>query len=280
MKYYIYELHDPRTNSVFYVGMGTGNRAEKHFKYFNNNDFSFKSNVIRKIKQEGKIPVIKKVFFTDDRSQAEDKERELISYYGRRCDGTGPLTNIALGGDGGDTVTGVDNDSITRRYTKRANTLSKRTEEEKTKQYEKSAAAMKVAWDNHREEWRVNIKDGINKNRDKVAHASAVSAGWKNRSDQDKKKTAELKSSLRKEQWKDPIIRQNLLKGATAISIPVKITDNDGNEYLANSLAGWCKENNESYAVLWNILHGIGPKVNRYKRSKYLGWKVIDIRTI
>ena len=32
MKYYVYHLIDPRDNSVFYIGKGTGNRINDHQK--------------------------------------------------------------------------------------------------------------------------------------------------------------------------------------------------------------------------------------------------------
>jgi len=37
-KYYVYELWNPLNNQIFYVGLGTGIRAEKHFRYLNDSD--------------------------------------------------------------------------------------------------------------------------------------------------------------------------------------------------------------------------------------------------
>ena len=62
-KYYVYELWNPLNNQIFYVGLGTGIRAEKHFRYLNDSDKSLKSNIIRKILASNQKPIIKKVFF-------------------------------------------------------------------------------------------------------------------------------------------------------------------------------------------------------------------------
>jgi hypothetical protein len=277
MKYYIYELHDPRVGQVFYVGMGTGARAEKHFKYFDDTDHSFKSNVIRKIIQSGLVPIIKKVFFTNDRQLACTHERELIQHYGRRCDNSGILVNIALGGDGGDTVTGCSTDKINNRYAKRAETLQSRLPEQVNLQYTKSSEKIKIAWEEKREQWSLNIKNGINTNRDKKAHAIAVSKGWENRTESQKEETSKIRTRINNERWTNPVTRDKMLRGAKIVSIPVKITTSSGEIYYADSLMGWCKTNNESYGVLWNIMSGKAPKENKYKRSKYLGWTVEKI---
>jgi hypothetical protein len=103
MKYYVYELYNPLTNKIFYVGKGCGNRAEHHHRYIKSNDKSLKTKIVKKILKNGQIPIIKKVFHTECKEEADQKEIELIAFYGRIIDKTGPLTNIALGGNSLDT---------------------------------------------------------------------------------------------------------------------------------------------------------------------------------
>lgn len=271
--YYVYELWNPITNLPFYVGKGTGNRAEKHVKYLDERDGSLKANIIRKILAEGKEPEIRKVLHTEDKDTAYEEEKRLIALYGRRCNSTGILANIMPGGEGGDTVRGVHPNKVSARYLKKTNTDQHKTDDEKKATAAKRSASMKENWKTTRTDRMVGIVQGIAK-RDRDAHAAAVSAGWKNRTDGEKEKLSTKRRLLRKKQWEDPAKKVALLKGSEAVSIPVKITDSSGNEFLALSLAAWCRENKESYSVLWEILHGRGPKPNKYKKSKYLGWKV------
>lgn len=271
--YYVYELWNPITNLPFYVGKGTGNRAEKHLKYLDDADSSLKANIIRKILSEGKVPEIRKVMYTEDKDVAYEEEKRLIAFYGRRCDSTGILANIMPGGEGGDTVSGVDPEKVSARYLKKANTIQQKSDDEKKITAIKRSASMKENWKTTRDDRLEGIARGIAK-RDKVSHANAVSEGWKNRTDNEKKELAERRKIIRERQWKDPSKRASLLKGSEAVSIPVRITDSSGNVFEAASLAAWCNQTGESYSVLWEIMHGRGPKPNKYKRSKYLGWKV------
>ena len=271
--YYVYELWNPITNLPFYVGKGTGNRAEKHLKYLDDNDMSLKANTIRKILAEGKVPEIRKVLYTESKDEAHEEEKRLIALYGRRCISTGILTNIMPGGEGGDTVSCSNPEEIAARYLKKSNTMAQKTPDEKAATAEKRSASMKENWKITRTERMAGIARGIEK-RDRESHATAVSKGWKNRSIQDKEELSARRKEMREEQWKDPVKRSTLLKGSVSVSIPVKITDSSGNVFVAPSLAAWCRETGESYSVLWEIMQGNGPKPNKYKKSKYLGWKV------
>ena len=271
--YYVYELWNPITNLPFYVGKGTGNRAEKHVKYLDERDCSLKANVIRKILAEGKVPEIRKVMHTENKDEAYEEEKRLIAFYGRRCDSSGILANIMPGGEGGDTVSGADPDKIASRYLKKINTTRQKTDEEKKTTAEKRSASMKKNWKETRNDRMVGIAQGVAK-RDRATHAAAVSEGWRNRSDEEKEELSNKRRLLQKKHWKESSKRSALLRGSEAVSIPVKITDSSGNEFQAASLAAWCSKTGESYSVLWEIMHGRGPKPNKYKKSKYLGWKV------
>lgn len=102
-QYYVYELIDPRNGEVFYVGKGNGDRMYHHRKQaFRKKGFKInphRSRRICKIINEGYNIVYKK-YECESEQVAFDKERELISKYGKRCDGTGSLTNLTDGGEG------------------------------------------------------------------------------------------------------------------------------------------------------------------------------------
>jgi hypothetical protein len=121
--YYIYVYLDPTKpgrceygefsfeNSPFYVGYSNKNaiydRKSRHLHFAKlNKDLtnnSYKMNIINKIIKNGSEPVI--LLFKDDLSLIDAKKLEtyMISEIGNRFDGSGPLINIAPGGDGGDT---------------------------------------------------------------------------------------------------------------------------------------------------------------------------------
>lgn len=111
MKHYVYTLSDQ--GIPFYVGMGSGDRAYSHEKYAVGeaslgygikNDYNpHKTRKIQKVLREGRsieYDFIKNLSFND----AQTIEKRLIKKYGRY---SGPekgiLTNMTLGGTGGNT---------------------------------------------------------------------------------------------------------------------------------------------------------------------------------
>lgn len=94
MKYYVYHLIDPRDDSVFYVGKGTGKRCFQHkqdaIAHRNNN--IQKENRIREIIKSGSDVIVEKVFFTDNEQQAYGREKHDIVEIGM-CN----LTNASGG---------------------------------------------------------------------------------------------------------------------------------------------------------------------------------------
>ena len=92
-KWYVYELIDPRTDTVFYVGKGSGNRIDAHERDAKKGICSKKTNKINSIEASGlKIKKQKVAFFWDEQA-AYDHETDVIASYGLEN-----LTNIMRGG--------------------------------------------------------------------------------------------------------------------------------------------------------------------------------------
>lgn len=89
-KYYVYELTDPRSGAVFYVGKGCGDRIDEHEKETARGVCSKKCNKIRRIVNAGlKIGKCKIAYFKDE-ADAFAYEDERIRFYGKDR-----LTNVA-----------------------------------------------------------------------------------------------------------------------------------------------------------------------------------------
>lgn len=98
MKYYTYELIDPRNNKVFYVGKGYKNRMYSHFNTVKSGQIlrnTKLNNKLKKLIKENLKPLYRKIE-TDIEQVAFDKEIELIEFYGKEN-----LCNLTDGGRGG-----------------------------------------------------------------------------------------------------------------------------------------------------------------------------------
>jgi hypothetical protein len=111
-KFYVYELIDPRTDIVFYVGKGKNKRMYDHVKnakYTNKN--SHRLNKIRKILNDGYDDIKYNIIFESTiEDECYKKEKEFIKLYGLQN-----LTNSTVGGEGGDTFTNNPNKEIVRK---------------------------------------------------------------------------------------------------------------------------------------------------------------------
>jgi len=102
--FYVYQLIDPRNNTVFYVGKGQGDRMYQHEEIAKKKVVDLKKlnrklyYKIIKILLEKENILYKKIFETDDEEKALLKEKEII----KRLD-LKNLCNITEGGVGGDT---------------------------------------------------------------------------------------------------------------------------------------------------------------------------------
>ena len=115
-RFYTYELIDPRTDVVFYVGKGsltngrTG-RYRDHIRIARRGGRGRRFNLIRELLSVGLKPVQKIVLeeVTEDAAYAE--ERRLIQRYG-----LAKLTNVAPGGNGGPCDVQCGDNHWTRKY--------------------------------------------------------------------------------------------------------------------------------------------------------------------
>jgi hypothetical protein len=128
MRYYVYilldntikgEFHNTYCNvefKPFYVGKGdrySKNKNKRHLVHYNevknnkNVKNKHKYHVIKKLLQENHEPLFVIPFENDDEKLVLEIEKELIKFYGRKCDG-GILTNISEGGVGGNLFDVVD----------------------------------------------------------------------------------------------------------------------------------------------------------------------------
>jgi hypothetical protein len=81
-KYYVYQLIDPRTNTVFYIGKGSGDRAYAHTKFKDGNNNPYKDRIIKKI-LDNNLNVIVEFIHTDiDEDTAYILEEQEIKRIG------------------------------------------------------------------------------------------------------------------------------------------------------------------------------------------------------
>jgi len=100
MLFYVYQLIDPRNNFPFYIGKGSGNRAQSHLREIPDTRNVYKENKINSIRKNGLEPVIEYIFTNIvDEKTAYDLETKLILKYGRKgYEHYGILTNICIDG--------------------------------------------------------------------------------------------------------------------------------------------------------------------------------------
>jgi hypothetical protein len=98
----IYGLHHPITNQIRYVGKSNdpNNRYKRHLIAKDN---SYKSKWVRSLAKKGLQPVMKIIEWCNESNWAK-QERYWITKI--KYDWEQPLTNITLGGDGGNTWEG------------------------------------------------------------------------------------------------------------------------------------------------------------------------------
>lgn len=96
LKYYVYELVDPRDDSVFYVGKGCGKRVDSHEKEARAGIASKKCDRIRAIRQSGQAVGKRIVARFDDERLAYAHESMLIERHGSVLTNRGSVTTPDL----------------------------------------------------------------------------------------------------------------------------------------------------------------------------------------
>lgn len=91
----VYFHRHPITNDVFYVGIGV--KKERAYRFSGKSRNQYWRNYVKK---HG-FPVVEIVHEIDTRKEAVELELKYIAQFGRKCDGSGRLVNITIGGDGG-----------------------------------------------------------------------------------------------------------------------------------------------------------------------------------
>ncbi len=205
--FYVYALLDPRkpgpfyyghwkfSHEPFYIGKGKDNRVLSHLSGSAGNNFS--KNKIKSIRRSGLEPlyVVKRENLTE--KQALTLENKLIISLGRSNLGSGPLTNLTDGWEGGGGV--IWSDDMRR---KRAKITSNR-------------------WANMSDEDRQAFsKKMIQVNIDKKELISrGVRRANENRSYEEKKRISEILTQHNKDTWASrteeelSIIRKNISEG-------------------------------------------------------------------
>jgi hypothetical protein len=98
-KFYVYQHIREDKNEIFYIGIGTKSKQDlKCNTYSRAYSKHIDNNIWLKIvaKTAWKFEIL---FESDNRKEVEQMEIELITKYGRKCDKTGCLVNLTLGGE-------------------------------------------------------------------------------------------------------------------------------------------------------------------------------------
>lgn len=107
-KYYVYALIDPKNNTPFYIGKGSGNREKAHLAEAHQSKKNWvnflKCQRILSIEKRGMKVGFIRLYESLTEAEAYEKEETEISKWGKIIDGTGCLTNLSDGGLGGSGV--------------------------------------------------------------------------------------------------------------------------------------------------------------------------------
>jgi len=98
-KFYVYQHIREDKNEIFYIGIGTKSKQDLRCNtysraYSKHIDNSIWLKIIAKTNWKFEI-----LFESDNRKEVEQMEVNLITKYGRKCDKSGCLANLTLGGE-------------------------------------------------------------------------------------------------------------------------------------------------------------------------------------
>ncbi len=168
-EHYVYELQDPRDDTVFYVGKGTGRRAEHHEKEAINKDEEETSKLekIREIRARGQEPRIVVIARFDTKEEAFAVEAVLIHWVYGHTDGCedSTLTN-RQGGHGRDTIRNRDDydvlpgiDIPEQRRSNDGTFTNQKNENNEKYGVESKLAALREFVIQHHPEWARTVSD-------------------------------------------------------------------------------------------------------------------------
>lgn len=98
-KYYVYRHIRVDKNEPFYIGIGTKSKQDLKYGYYGRASAKhIDNNIWLKIiaKTEWRWEILLE---SDNRKFISEKEKEFILLYGRKCDNSGTLANLTLGGE-------------------------------------------------------------------------------------------------------------------------------------------------------------------------------------
>lgn len=98
-KFYVYQHIREDKNEIFYIGIGTKSKQDLRCNtysraYSKHIDNSIWLKIVAKTNWKFEI-----LFESDNRKEVEQMEINLIAKYGRKCNKTGYLSNLTLGGE-------------------------------------------------------------------------------------------------------------------------------------------------------------------------------------
>ena len=200
--FYTYVLIDPRDETPFYVGKGTGGRSNEHVSKRSHNHLV--NERVEDIETSGlKVKVVKNFHGSED--MAFHIEESMIAYLGRTDLGKGPLLNKSKGGSGGSSGWIATNEYRDRHrqkttamwqdddYRKKVSSGLKKAFSEKEGWSETLSEKFKSLWqdDDYRAKQIKNLKE-INS----------------------RPEVKESKRQKAKANWDDPVYREKCTKGA------------------------------------------------------------------
>ena len=98
-KYYIYKHVRDDKGEPFYIGIGSKYHQDDVYGSYTRARVRYGRNKLWKRIVDKTTYKIEIILESDNLDQILDKEKELISFYGRLTDNTGPLANFRLGGE-------------------------------------------------------------------------------------------------------------------------------------------------------------------------------------
>jgi hypothetical protein len=139
MHFYVYELADPRSGAVFYVGKGSRDRIDHHEGEARRGVHSRKCELIRELQAAGLTPEKRKVAYFMDEQDAYDFETGRIVEIG-----LANLTNVMPGGQ----RAWIERQAVVAERERARRAVRDKAKREATRAYLRKWLAMVDSWPN------------------------------------------------------------------------------------------------------------------------------------